>query len=62
MTATRNAATPREVETATGLNTRQRCAVDRRLGKAGYRLKHRRNPERADKSDRLTVCLYWLEV
>lgn len=54
--------TPRDLATATGLDTRQRCKVDRRLFEAGYRLKHRRDPARADKSDPLTAYLYWIEA
>jgi hypothetical protein len=52
--------TPREAETATELNTSSRCKVDRRLAKAGYRLRHARNPER-DRADRDTANVYWIE-
>jgi hypothetical protein len=51
--------TPRESETATGLNVSQRCKVDRRLGKAGYRLHYEPNPER-DRADRHTANRYYL--
>jgi hypothetical protein len=52
--------TPKEVEELTGLNERARCKVDAALTKAGYRLVHKRNPERVA-GDRDTANLYHLE-
>jgi hypothetical protein len=58
--ATSGGITARAVEEATGLTLRQRCRVDALLGRAGYKLRHKRNPDRVP-GDRFTSSLFWIE-
>jgi hypothetical protein len=58
--ATSGGITPRAVEDATRLTLRQRCRVDALLGRAGYKLRHKRNPDRVP-GDRFTSSLFWIE-